>query len=423
MSRPAVISFAARLTCLAALAFAIAVSGIPASHAQERIERKSLIEMLFGGNNGARQPNRREAAPQQNKSRRTSRPTKSVVRRAAPVAPAEPDVEKLENARKVLVVGDFLAGGLADGLEQSFEQSPGVVVIEQSSGSSGLVRDDYFDWPGELPGIIENTQPDIVVVQLGSNDSQQMKTDSGRAEVRSQAWLSEYEKRTDEIIRIVADSGKPLVWVGLPSFNFTSMSADMLALNGIFKQHVEQANGEFVDIWDGFVDEDGKFIFTGSDINGQQVRLRGSDGINVTKAGRRKMAFYVEKNIRRLLGSAAEPSAGVADLDDSNLPDLSFPTSPLETQNPTRTNPVALNDPDLDGGSELLGGTVTSVNLTPTPRDILVNQGIAPEAPVGRADNFAWPKSTPATVKPDEKVEADGAETVSAAPNSQSTAE
>lgn len=407
MSRPAVISFAARLTCLAALAFAIAASTIEPTHAQERVERKSLIELLFGGRNRAGQPKRVEPAPQQNTSKRTSRPTKPMVRRAAPAAPAEPDVEKLENARKVLVVGDFLAGGLADGLEQSFEQSPGVVVVKQSSGSSGLVRDDYYNWPGELPGIIENVQPDIVVVQLGSNDSQQMSTDSGRVDVRSEAWLKEYEKRTDEIIKIVADSGKPLVWVGLPSFNFTSMSADMLALNGIFKQHVEQANGEFVDIWDGFVDEDGKFIFTGSDINGQQVRLRGSDGINMTKAGRRKMAFYAEKNIRRLLGSAAEPSAGIADLDDSNLPDLSFPTSPLETQNPTRTNPVALTDPDLDGGSELLGGTVTSVNLTPTPRDLLVNQGIAPEAPVGRADNFAWPKTTSSTTKSDEKVDAE----------------
>ena len=396
MSRPAVISFATRLTCLVALAFAIAIDSTTPASAQERVERKSFLQLLFGGGRTRKPESRRNET-----NERTSRPTKPAVRRAAPAPPPEPEVEKLENARKVLVVGDFLAGGLADGLEESFAKSPGVVVVEQSSGSSGLVRDDYYDWPAELPGIIEEVKPDIVVVQLGSNDSQQMRTESGRVEVRSEAWVAEYEKRTNAIIKTVRDGNRPLVWVGLPSFNFTSMSADMVALNGIYKQQVEQAGGEFVDIWDGFVDEDGKFIFTGSDINGQQARLRGSDGINMTKAGRRKMAFYAEKNIRRLLGSAADPAIGTVGLDDTNLPDLSFPTSPLQSRNPDRTNPVAMTDPDLDGGSQLLGGTVTPVNLNPTPRDMLVNQGIAPEAQVGRIDNFAWPKTTGATKKPD----------------------
>ncbi len=398
MSRPAVVSHAARLICLLALAFAVVAVELHPAAAQERVERKSFLQLLFGGGRTGEPPARRE----KDTSKRTSRPTKPAVRQAAPTPPPEPEVEKLENARKVLVVGDFLAGGLADGLEESFANSPGVVVVERSNGSSGLVRDDYYNWPAELPGIIEEVQPDIVVVQLGSNDSQQMRTESGRVDVRSEAWTAEYEKRTDTIIKMVRDHNKPLVWVGLPSFNFTSMSADMVALNGIFKQHVEQAGGEFVDIWDGFVDEDGKFVFTGSDINGQQARLRGSDGINMTKAGRRKMAFYAEKNIRRLLGSAADPAISTVGLDDTNLPDLSFPTSPLETKNPDRTNPVAMTDPDLDGGSQLLGGTVTSVNLLPTPRDMLVNQGIAPEAPAGRIDNFAWPKTTGSTKKPED---------------------
>jgi uncharacterized protein len=413
MPRPAVVSHAAILTCLLALAIAtIAIANPHPAAAQERVERKSFLQLLFGGGRTGEPPARRD----KDTSKRTSRPTKPAVRQAAPTPPPEPEIEKLENARKVLVVGDFLAGGLADGLEESFSKSPGVVVVERSNGSSGLVRDDYYDWPGQLPGILDEVQPDIVVVQLGSNDSQQMRTESGRAEVRSEAWIAEYEKRTDSIIRMVRDRNKPLIWVGLPSFNFTSMSADMVALNGIYKKQVEQAGGEFVDIWDGFVDEDGKFIFTGSDINGQQARLRGSDGINMTKAGRRKMAFYAEKNIRRLLGSAADPAIGVADLDETNLPDLSFPTSPLETKNPDRTPPVAMTDPDLDGGTRLLGGAVTPVNLNPTPRDMLVNQGIAPNAPAGRIDNFAWPKTTGSTKKaddekPEEKAEAEGTAT------------
>lgn len=376
--------------CLALAAAMLAAASAPAQ-AQQRIERKSFLEFLFGGPDQQARP-----APSRTplRDRRSSRPRQQrpTDRATAPSPPPEPKAEKHENARRVLVIGDFLANGLADGLKESFETSPGVVIIGETNGSSGLVRDDYYNWRVELPAILEEHRPDVIVVQLGSNDSQQLRTPQGRIEVRSPEWLTEYERRTDELIRVAKSTGKPLVWVGLPSFNFASMSADMVALNAIFKAHVEQAGGEFVDIWDGFVDENGKFIFTGSDINGQQVRLRGSDGINMTRAGKRKMAFYAEKPIRRLLGRAADPGIGSAMLDGSNLPELNFPAAPLQSTNPVRTMPMAMTDPDLDGGSELLGGTIAPVNITPTPRDKLVGKGLAPDAPKGRVDNFAWPR-------------------------------
>ena len=88
------------------------------------------------------------------------------------------------------------------------------------------------------------------------------------------------------------------------------MTADMLAFNDFYKSAATANGGEFVDIWNGFVDENGNFITTGPDINGQVVRLRGSDGINLTRAGRRKVAFYAEKPLKKLLGRAADPNIG-----------------------------------------------------------------------------------------------------------------
>lgn len=388
MRSAAATSLIVRLFVAFAVVFAItATSAMPAS-AQQKVERKSFLQLLFGA--GKSKSNVTEPKKRSSKAQRSSRPSKKSVSRAPAPAP-EPTVEKLENARVVLVVGDFLAGGLADGLEESFAQSPGVVIVSQSNGSSGLVRDDYYNWPAELPALIEEHKPAIVVVQIGSNDSQKIRTESGRLDVRSPEWLTEYTRRTDALIKAATASGSKLIWVGLPSFNFTSMSADMLALNGITKSRVDSAESIFVDIWDGFVDEEDKFVFTGSDINGQQVRLRGSDGINMTAAGRRKMAFYAEKPLRRLLGSSADTSAGFVGLDASNLPDLFLPGASLEASNPVRTLPVSMTDPDFDGGSQLLGGSVAQVNLTPTPRDKLVRDGIAPTAPTGRVDNFSWP--------------------------------
>lgn len=354
--------------------------------AQERVERKSFLQLLFGG--GERTPPK--AAPEVSRTSRVN--TAPSPRSIAP--PPEPVVEKLENARKILVVGDFLANGTADGLTAAFSQAPGVVVVDRTNGSSGLVRDDYYDWPGQARGIVEEVQPSIVVVQLGSNDRQQLLVDGNREPVRSISWVAEYERRTQSLIDALGGGKTPLLWVGLPAFKSPSMTTDMVALNGVIRKQVEKAGGEFIDIWDGFVDEEGKFIFTGSDINGQQVRLRGSDGINVTKAGRRKIAFYAEKSIRRLLGDAA--NEGVSVLDSANFPEIFMPPAPGENAAAIqRTLPVAMTDPALDGGSALLGEMPATAGLVRSPRDQLVIDGVLPDPPQGRVDNFAWPRSEP----------------------------
>lgn len=354
------------------------------AQAQERVERKSFLQLLFGGGGSSK---KQEPAPA-----RTSRVTRSSAPSIAP--PPEPVVEKLENARKILVVGDFLANRTADGLNEAFAQAPGVVIVDRANGSSGLVRDDYYNWPEEARQIVEEVQPSIIVVQLGSNDRQQLLVDGEREPVRSVKWLAEYERRTKLLIDALQERKTPLLWIGMPAFKSPSMTTDMVAFNGVFRTQVEKAGGEFIDIWDGFVDEEGKFVFTGSDINGQQVRLRGSDGINMTKAGRRKIAFYAEKSIRRLLGDAA--AVGISALDSANFPEIFMPPAPGENAAAVmRTMPVAMTDPALDGGSALLGEMPATAGLVRSPRDQLVLDGVLPEAPEGRVDNFAWPRKDP----------------------------
>ena len=45
--------------------------------------------------------------------------------------------------------------------------------------------------------------------------------------------------------------------------------------------------------------EAGNYITSGPDVEGQVRQLRTGDGINFTRAGRMKLAFYVELEIRR----------------------------------------------------------------------------------------------------------------------------
>ncbi|MCR6501190.1 DUF459 domain-containing protein [Shinella sp. CPCC 101442] len=351
------------------------------SSAQERVQRKSILQLLFGS------PKRQEIEPEQpiRKPRTVNRKKKQASAVAAKPEPAA--VEKTPDAKVVLVVGDFIAGSLGEGLIAAFEATPGIVVERRTNGSSGIVRDDYYDWPTSLPGLLSETKPALVVVSMGANDRQQMTVAGQKEKFRSEAWTREYEARVDRIAGLARKDGKPLLWIGMPAFQSSAQTADMTTLNNLYRAGVEKAGGEFIDIWDGFVDENGKFVTSGSDINGQQVRLRGSDGINFTKAGKRKLAFYVEKEIRRVLGDAA---SGVSQQGD--LKDLIVATPSTEDTEITKTQPIGLSDPALDSGTALLGGTVIKGNGK-SLREKLVEKGEIADAPLGRVDDFSVKKT------------------------------
>lgn len=374
------------------------------AQAQQQPERRrTLLDLLFGERQPVYVPPQDAQKPRDGKTRKKNNRSVTTINTRTPsprAAATPPPPPKLDNAKKVLVIGDFVAGALGDGLKTAFEDAPGVQVETRTNGSSGLVRDDFYDWPTQLPPLITEVQPSVVVIQIGANDRQQLVTAGGRFDFRTDEWFSAYGERVSRLATVAMETRVPVIWVGLPAFRPQNMTADALRLNTIYRSSIEKVSGEFVDIWEGFVDQEGRFIVTGSDINGQPVRLRGNDGINFTGPGKRKLAFYVEKSVRRYLGDMTSPD--LVRLDASNLPELvSLP--PSENKAIITTPPIDLFDPELDGGDELLGGILPPSSTFPTPRDQLVQNGRLPDPPVGRVDYVKRPSqaaTTPATATP-----------------------
>lgn len=394
----------ARLLCLG-LALMLGATALltSAAQAQQPERRRNLLDILFGQRQPVYVPPQNVERPRAGKIRKknsgsiTTIKTRQPSTRAAAAA-LPPPPPKLDGAKKVLVIGDFVAGALADGLETAFEDSPGVLVESRTNGSSGLVRDDFYDWPSQLPTLVAEIKPSALIIQVGANDRQQLVTESGRLDFRTDPWFTAYGERVARLAKVAAETRVPVIWVGLPAFSPQNMTADALRLNTIYRSSIEKVNGEFVDVWEGFVDQEGRFIVTGSDINGQPVRLRGNDGIGFTGPGKRKLAFYVEKSVRRYLGDMTSPD--LVRLDASNLPELvSLP--PSENKAVVTTPPIDLFDPELDGADELLGGTLPPSSSFPTPRDQLVQNGRLPDPPAGRVDYVKRPaQPTPATATP-----------------------
>lgn len=354
--------------------------------AQDRSERpRTLLQFLFGsgGENRAPPPDT-AVAPTKPKAKSRKSAGSQVPQAQEPAALA-----KLDTAKAVVVIGDFMAAGLSQGLVSAYAQNPDIKIVDRSNGSSGFVRDDFFDWPGQAGALLDAEKPAAVVVMLGANDRQPMKIGEERRQPLSDGWTKEYQARTDALAAAIRQRGLPIIWVGLPAFKSASVSSDILALNDIYRKSAETAGGTFVDIWDGFVDENGAFVTNGPDMKGQAVRLRGSDGVTLTTAGKRKVAFYVEKPLNKLLGSETVPSAGPAG------PEAAGPAAPINL-NVDRTPPMAIDDPELDGGQVLLGLPAAPKVKIRTLAEKLTVEGLASSAPAGRADDFGG-ASTAAT--------------------------
>ena len=123
------------------------------------------------------------------------------------------------------------------------------------------------------------------------------KKAGGSAEFRSDEWEKIYSRRIDDTIAALKSKGVPVIWVGLPSIRGARSSGDAAYLNELYRARAERAGITYVDVWDGFVDEAGKYSNYGPDYEGQMRRLRLSDGVFFTKAGAIKLARYVEQRI------------------------------------------------------------------------------------------------------------------------------
>jgi hypothetical protein len=197
---------------------------------------------------------------------------------------------------------------------------------------------------------------------------------------RSEKWAKTYSRRIDETIAALKSSGVPVLWVGLPSIRGARSTADAAYLNDLYRTAADRAGVTYVDIWDGFVNENGKYSKYGPDYLGQTRRLRSSDGVFFTKYGALKLAHYVKRELLRYISNRVMVG----------LPSGSDEASEGKSTVRPVVGPVLPLTNSLKNSDYLLGGIGgRKVHRNPLAAKVFV-KGKAVAAPSGRADNFAW---------------------------------
>jgi hypothetical protein len=171
----------------------------------------------------------------------------------------------------------------------------------------------------------------------------------------------------------------------------------MAYLNDLFRVPVAAAGGHFVDIWGGFTNEEGRYISSGPDVAGQLRALRSGDGINFTRAGRLKLAFFVDREIKRVTGIGAGGVDLMASVEQQSQIEIG-PDGEKRLVGPV----ISLSDPLPGASSALAGGPdEPPIKEGETAQYLMIIKGAALPTVSGRADDFTWPRMTqPPAVAP-----------------------
>jgi hypothetical protein len=325
-------------------------------------------------------------------------PTPPSAAEAATPAPAGP-------AFVIAVLGDNVGLFLAQGLQEAFADRAAVTILRKARENTGLVRDDYFDWPRAARELLASGQKiDAAVMLVGSNDRQALREGLQNHDPRTPRWRDLYVARAQAFADAFREKAVPLIWVGAPVMQNERLSGGLLELNEIYREAAERAGATYVDTWEGFVDERHRYTVFGPDVNGLTTRLRTNDGVHFTRAGARKLAYFTEGDLRRLMERAAPSPAA--------LPEALIPAPAPSAPETRKPEPAAAPAPTpmrpdkgpvlpLTGAALSAGGELARPLRPDDPvrdRDAraiversLVN-GAPGEAPAGRADDFRWPR-------------------------------
>lgn len=148
--------------------------------------------------------------------------------------------------------------------------------------STGLVRQDFFDWPAYLASEMQRYDPDVVVLMLGANDANQIRS------------ADAYAARVGAVMDQLRRPGRVVVWVGQPNMGRPDLAATIPQVNAIFQAQASLRPWVlWVDTWALTSGLDGSYAASLPNEDGTWEVIRTDDGVHLTPQGGRRIALAI----------------------------------------------------------------------------------------------------------------------------------
>jgi hypothetical protein len=204
---------------------------------------------------------------------------------------------------KLQAYGDVYAEGLLARFVEAMADDTRVQVQKKHRLLPGLIRPDLDD---ELKLEENNREPlHIALVMIGAFDRFNMRSiGTQRFILGTDEWRKEYGRRADRLMKVLKKRGAAVYWVGQPIMRRPDINEQAQTMNDIVREKAYLNGVKYIDITAHFADDAGNYTPYGPDIAGKQMLMRDGDGVLFTWAGYRKLAHFVEREVRRDLNQA-----------------------------------------------------------------------------------------------------------------------
>ena len=214
------------------------------------------------------------------------------------------------------------------------------------------------------------------------------RSPNGLYEFRDDRWVELYSKKIEEMIGVLKSKGVPVVWVGLPAVRGAKATSDMLFLDALYRDAAGKAGITYVDVWDGFVDEAGRFLQRGPDFEGQPRNLRSYDGVYFTQAGARKSRALCRARSHAALGGALRTDHAADRARNARRQCAARPARAASARRVRSCRWWRLPSAPINCSAAPDRGRPRSTR-SPRARWSRANRW---SPPAGRADDFSWPR-------------------------------
>jgi hypothetical protein len=246
----------------------------------------------------------------------------------------------------IVMIGDDLAEGLLAGAREIFQKDPRVVIRNAPLSIGGLMRRDYDQKLVELEERLKSEPAEIAILMMGAWDRVSVRDPASgkRLMVGTDGWRREYAARSDRMLKMLKRRNVAVYWIGLPGVRRYDANEDVQMMNNILRERVYLNGAKYVDTYAAFADENGGWSRYGPDVTGKIRLLRAGDGVYFTWEGNKKLAYFVDRELRRDLTQARADRAIPLDGDESEqakinpervkLPDAAGGTGPAAERGP-----------------------------------------------------------------------------------------
>lgn len=200
---------------------------------------------------------------------------------------------------EIFFAGDSMMQGVAPHVQQFLQKTHGIKSVNLSKQSTGLSYPSFFNWPKTIEETLSaNPKIKILAVFLGPNDPWDMPdlTTGKILKYGTTEWDLSYQQRIVSILQLAQQHRVKVMWFTPPNMRKPSLNEQMIHLNEIMQSELKKHNILTIDtrpLVGGSNNSYNDYLVK----DGQNIKMRSSDGIHFTTAGQKLLADVLIQNL------------------------------------------------------------------------------------------------------------------------------